>query len=406
MNGSIETNYLDGFQYDNRHAYDTSASLYTVPVLKFVPTSEGYYDFTENKYIYNYTDHLGNIRVSYKNNGTALEVIDTNSYYPFGLKHQNGPVVPAPFAGVPYNYKYNGKELQETGMYDYGARFYMPDMGRWGVVDPLAEKDRRWTPYRYAYNNPIRFIDPDGRLEDWVGTTDENGSTTWHWDDKIKSASQAAAAGYDSYSDGKTNNTYTSISGSEVTLKENGNWSEDFTAVNETTLGAAQAKMFGKYASGISVNFSWGHATKSYSLAYNWGTEQFRIFETDGIKYDIDFDPKPKGLGDVGFSVFQMTAYGEKDGVKYTDVFEGAKEYSTEFSGSVKYGGAHSFSSSEKSPMRAPYGTQTTSFNLGTGYNVGVSRTYTTDITKQVNNAPSAITNWLQKNIKYSPQFN
>ncbi len=86
MNGSIETNYLDGFQYDNRHAYDTSASLYTVPVLKFVPTSEGYYDFTENKYIYNYTDHLGNIRVSYKNNGTALEVIDANSYYPFGLK--------------------------------------------------------------------------------------------------------------------------------------------------------------------------------------------------------------------------------------------------------------------------------------------------------------------------------
>ncbi|MCW1961003.1 RHS repeat-associated core domain-containing protein [Chryseobacterium viscerum] len=168
-NGPIETNYLDGFQYDNRHAYDTAASLYTIPVLKFVPTSEGYYDFTENKYIYNYTDHLGNVRVSYRSNGSGIaEVIDANNYYPFGLKHQEGLIVPAPFGGVPYNYKYNGKELQESGMYDYGARFYMPDLGRWGVVDPLAEKMTRHSPYNYAFNNPIRFIDPDGRQgTDW-----------------------------------------------------------------------------------------------------------------------------------------------------------------------------------------------------------------------------------------------
>jgi RHS repeat-associated protein len=59
--------------------------------------------------------------------------MDTNDYYPFGMSFLKPTVrtVYDPMA-IPYNYKYNGKELQETGMYDYGARFYMPDIGRWG----------------------------------------------------------------------------------------------------------------------------------------------------------------------------------------------------------------------------------------------------------------------------------
>ncbi|WP_143885676.1 RHS repeat-associated core domain-containing protein, partial [Chryseobacterium binzhouense] len=88
------------------------------------------------------------------------EIVANNTYYPFGMLFDHN--VQANNANA-YKYKYNGKELQETGMYDYGARFYMPDIGRWGVVDPLSEKYTRMSPYIYVGNNPALFVDYDGR---------------------------------------------------------------------------------------------------------------------------------------------------------------------------------------------------------------------------------------------------
>ncbi|MDQ8142916.1 RHS repeat-associated core domain-containing protein [Chryseobacterium sp. CFS15] len=138
------------------------AAILKTQDLQFFPTAEGFYDYQKDQYIYQYKDHLGNARVSFgKNNFGVLEITDANDYYPFGMNHlKTGNAF---FGGSYKDYKYNGKELQESGMYDYGARFYMPDIGRWGVVDPLAEIYNNSSPFNYAANNPILFIDPDGR---------------------------------------------------------------------------------------------------------------------------------------------------------------------------------------------------------------------------------------------------
>ena len=58
-----------------------------------------------------------------KKTDDTVEITDTNDYYAFGLNHIGG--LDKGYIGSYYNYKYNGKELQDTGMYDYGARFFI-----------------------------------------------------------------------------------------------------------------------------------------------------------------------------------------------------------------------------------------------------------------------------------------
>jgi RHS repeat-associated protein len=182
--------------------------------LQFFNTPEGYAEpinvgnYTLGfKHTYQYKDHLGNIRLSYKdlnqNTGAiSLSIVEENNYYPFGLKHKgyNG----GSNGQRHHKYMFGGKELQDEivgsssfEVYDFGARNYDAALGRWMNLDPLAEQMRRHSPYNYAFDNPIYFIDPDGMKP--MGPGDPPTFT-----EKAKSAINKLASGFFSFVQSQT----------------------------------------------------------------------------------------------------------------------------------------------------------------------------------------------------------
>ena len=205
-NGAITTiDYLDGFQY-------------TQNILEFFPHAEGYVKATEVNesptaseyafnYVFNYTDHLGNVRLSFTKDPLTqqLKIMEENHYYPFGLKHSvyaegnrkdfkenldgGSETILTNVLTTSYQYKYNGKEFQDElglNMYDMDMRQYDPAIARWVVLDPVIHHSM--SPYNAFDNNPVFWADPSGadsekttqELIDGIrNATPENGSFFW-----------------------------------------------------------------------------------------------------------------------------------------------------------------------------------------------------------------------------------
>ncbi|WP_211573860.1 DUF6443 domain-containing protein [Maribacter aquivivus] len=169
---STSTEYAGNYIYEG--AIDNTK-------LQFFSTTDGYIE-PKNlddlslgyDYIYQYKDHLGNIRLSYKNVGNTsnfnIEIQEENNYYPFGLKHKGYNGMQS--ATRNHKYGFGGKEEQNDlslSWLDFGARNYDASLGRWMNVDPLSERYSNITPYSYVASTPIIAIDPDGKAIIFIG---------------------------------------------------------------------------------------------------------------------------------------------------------------------------------------------------------------------------------------------
>ena len=139
------------FRFDGGHIY-----------IPFTQTYQPHF------FCYHVNDHLRNVRVTKIGVGEGGSVLQRMNYYPFG------GMMASSTGGAVQPYRYTGKELvrfQGLDWLDYWARWYDPTIARWNGVDELAEKYTSVSPYVYCLNNPVRYIDPDGKKAYLYATT-------------------------------------------------------------------------------------------------------------------------------------------------------------------------------------------------------------------------------------------
>jgi len=298
-------------------------------------------------YVYQYLDHLGNVRISYSDsdgNGSVStsEIIEESNYYPFGLKHEGyNSNISSNGNSTAQKFKYNGIELEESlglNLYEMDVRSYDPAIGRFTSIDPVIHYE--FSTYNAFDNNPIVFADPSGANADWIPEVNEDGTVSYIAEEGDSAATLAEQFEFGDGSlsedeelaiaEGLTNTTGdeqvetgSEITGKSVSVATGGNevlkldlssdlatsqrrfdqflFARDYSTTygNETDWFTPQ-----KYYSNTLAEYMRGNATmtvdgESFNVSYNIPMHRGGTFDGSGSKYGLSNRPTTKNAVDT-----------------------------------------------------------------------------------------------------------